>query len=91
MKRINLFPIKKMFVCAVLLLLLTANAYAYVDPGALGSAYQFGYLIFYSLMGALVFFFKPVKTLFVSIFKTNKGKNDDGVEIATENAKSEAV
>lgn len=65
--------------------MLTGNAFAYIDPGSLGTAYQFGYLIFYSVMGVLVFFFRPIKNLFVFLFNAITGKKNKETEASEEN------
>ncbi len=42
-------------------------SYAYIDPGTLGVVYQVGYLIFYGIVGIFLFFFRPIKALFLKI------------------------
>lgn len=53
---------------------LTAPARAYIDPGTLGVIYQVGYLIFYGIVGVLIFFFRPIKKLFLKIKAKITGK-----------------
>ena len=46
---------------------LTRPALAYIDPGSLGFIYQMGYLIFYGIVGVVIFFFRPIKAFFYKI------------------------
>ena len=68
---------------------MTGYSHAYIDPGSVGSAYQVGYLVFYSVMGILVFFFRPIKNLFVSMFDLITGRKSKKPEVVEENNKAE--
>lgn len=70
-------------------LLMTGYSHAYIDPGSLGSAYQVGYLVFYSAMGVLLFFFRPIKNLFVSMFNIVTGRKNKEIEVSEANNKTE--
>ncbi|MEW6284520.1 MAG: hypothetical protein AB1758_38250 [Candidatus Eremiobacterota bacterium] len=51
-------------ICVALLLLLSAPALAYVDPGLTGAIYQMGYLMIYGFLGVMMFFFRPIANFY---------------------------
>ena len=67
--------------------LLTSISYAYIDPGTLGVIYQVGYLVFYGIIGILIFFFRPIKNLFLKIKEKITGKK---ASVETETSETKA-
>jgi len=58
----------KVFIGLLFFLLLTVEtAFAYIDPGTVGVIYQVGYLVFYGIVGLFLFFFRPIKNLYLKI------------------------
>lgn len=51
----------------LLLSMLPLPCLAYVDPGTAGILFQAGYAIFYAILGALAFFFRPIKNFFLGL------------------------
>lgn len=49
----------------LIFILMTGQASAYIDQGAVGLAYQYAYLIFYGIITFIVILFRPIKNLFV--------------------------
>ena len=48
------------------------SAWSYVDPGSLGTTYQFGYIVFYAVLSFFAFILSPVRHFFAKL--TGKGK-----------------
>ncbi len=51
----------------LVVLLLSTSAWAYVDPGTAGLLFQIGYAVFYGLLAALAFMFRPIKNFFSAL------------------------
>ncbi|MGE0489973.1 MAG: hypothetical protein AB7S38_12275 [Vulcanimicrobiota bacterium] len=64
---------------ALILVLAPLPCLAYVDPGTAGLLFQIGYAVFYGLLGALAFFFRPIKNFFLALkskFTRSRGQTD---------------
>jgi hypothetical protein len=76
------------FYLIIFFALFPGYAMAYIDPGSMGVIYQFGFIIFYGIVGALLFFFRPVKNFFLKIFgkkNTDTEKNNPDDNLISEN------
>lgn len=53
----------------IVLVIFSDRAYAYIDPATMGTIYQVGYVFFYGFLAFLFFLFRPIKNLFLGIFR----------------------